>query len=848
MTVHVAALRRYKDSAALALIAAATLVAGVLNGAFTGFPKGYDAYGHMSKIKLLVDYFPNVDWNHEWYSGALYSEGSFPPLFHYLGGALVAFLGVSTANALILISAVSFVVIGWGLYGYVRVATGDSTASLVAALVLISSAAYWTYIIEAGLYPRILGMAFLALFSFFAIIYYRRGARLAYVAMVLALAAALSSHLLLGAIAIAFAILMIAGLPQPVASRFREALKLLGPTSLLVAYFYLPYAQFLQRPPALPLFTRSYPQLPWSALFRPGTPGGQFEALPFFLVPAVIALPLVGLAIDRRPAQAWVRRGLVIFGLAAAVSLAYAFVGFPLPSEFIYSFPPGQALFFAAWLLAAFAGLALSSLRVPRLVGAGLVVALLTFILVTAPDVARGAIDGNSAVTRQLQASLQTDPTERQFRVGASWDGDSEQINSQSEVPQTRGYQAQGVLYPDWQYYLETAVWNTRPNYDEKNFLLDWYAVKDLYGGPEPTVAQRFEARPDLYVPVSSDPNALTFQYVNATPILSARSTRVALVVGRDFSYSLIVKALALSGFDSRSVIPVRGGEYIDDHSAADLAQFDELILYGYSVHDASKALALLRDYVQNGGGLVMEANNSPFEATGSAEEPIPGTQIQKIGIGPAWNLESRPSPITSGIDLAAFSPASFQGGPWGISYIPPGLVRSWADPLLLSDGRPVLIAGTLGLGRVVWSGMNLPYHVVSNQSEEESRLLSQEITWASPRDEITPAYSAEFLNPQLSRVEITSIAKGVLFKESWFPNWHAYVNGTSTSIYRAGPDFMYVPLGKEVKYPATITLEFKRSVLEWLGDAISAMSLLGLISYAIVGNRRLRWTRRRAP
>jgi hypothetical protein len=841
---------RYKDPAALALIAAATFAAGVVNGAFTGFPKGYDAYGHMSKIKLLVDYFPNVDWNHEWYSGELYSQGSFPALFHYVGGALVAFLGVSTANALIVISAASFVLIGWGLYGYVRASTGDSIAALVAALLLISSAAYWTYIVEDGLYPRILGMAFLALFSFFAIIYYQRGARLAYVAMVLSLAAALSSHLLLGAIAVAFAMLMIAGLPQPVANRFREAVKLLVPTALVVAYFYLPYLQFLQRPPAVPLFTRSYPQLPLTALFRPGAPGGQFESLPFFLVPVTIVLPLVGLAFGRRPPQAWVRRGLVVVGLAAAASLVYAFVGFPAPSEFIYAFQPGQALFFSAWLLAAFAGLALSALKVPRLVGGGLVVALLAFILVTAPDVARGTIDGNNPGTRQLQASLTVDPAERQFRVGVSWDGDSEPINGQSAVPQTRGYQSQGVLYPDWQYYLDTAVWNARPNYAEKNFLLDWYAVKALYGGPDPNVAQLFQARPDLYAPTGSGSGAgePAFQYVNATPILSARSTRTALVVGRDFSYSLIVKALALSGFDSRSLIPVRGGEYLDDHSAAELAQFDELILYGYSVHDASKALALLRDYVERGGGVVMEANNSPFEASGSAEEPIPGTQVVKVGIGPAWNLESRSSPITSEIDLTAFAPASFQGGPWGISYIPPGLVRSWADPVLLSDGRPVVVAGMLGSGRVVWSGMNLPYHVVSKQAEEESRLLSQEIAWASPREATAPAYTADFVNPQLSRVEITSMATGVLFKESWFPNWRTSVNGAPASIYRAGPDFMYVPLGKGVKYPAVVTLEFTRSGLEWLGDSISVLSVLGLVIYAASGIRSLRRRRRTAP
>jgi hypothetical protein len=839
-----------KDLAALALIAAATITTGILNGSFTGFPKGYDAYGHMSKIKLLVDYFPNVDWNYEWYSGMLYSLGSFPPLFHYMGGVLVALLGASTATALIFIAAISFVLIGWGLYGSVRVATGDHVAALVAALVLIGSPAYWTYIVEDGLYPRILGMAFTALFSFFAIFYYKLGGRLAYVAMVLSLAAALSSHLLVGAIAVAFAVVTIAALPQPVAFRVREALKVLVPTALVVAYFYLPYAQFIQRPASVPLFTRTYIQMPLSALFIPGTPGAQFESLPFFVVPAVIVLPLVGFAIGRRPREPWVQRGLAVVALAGAASLVYAFVGFPAPSEFIYNFQPGQALFFAAWYLAAFIGIALSALKLPRLMGGVLVVALLAFAFITAPAVALGAVAGDNAVTRQLQASLNVNPSDRQFRVGVSWDGGSEWINSQSDVPQTRGYQQQGVLYPDWQYYLETAVWNPLPNYDEKNFLLDWYAIRSLYGGPDPGVAQRFQARPDLYAAIGSNAGGGTFQYANSTPILSARSTRTALVIGSNASYTLVVKALALSGFDSRSLIPVRGGEYLDDHSAVDLAQFDEVILYGFSVHDPNRALALLRDYVQAGGGVVMEANNSPFEATGSAQEPIPGTQIQKTGIGPAWNFESRPSPVTSGIDFAAFAPATYQGGLWGISFIPPGQVSSWANPLLLSDGRPVLVAGALGRGRVVWSGMNLPYHVVSNQAEAESRLLSQEITWVSPGEATSPTYSADFVNPQLSRVTIASPAKGVLFKESWFANWHASVNGMSAGVYRAGPDFMYVPLGKEVTYPASITLEFTPSALERVSDAISALTLVGLLIYAVVGGRRVRslYVRSRGP
>ena len=831
---------RYKDLASLGFIGAITLVVGVLNQAFTGFPKGYDAYGHMSKIKLLVDYFPNADWNHEWYAGMLYSEGSFPALFHYVGALLVAVFGITTATALVAISAASFVVIACGLYGLVRAATGNRVAALVSALILTSSAGYWTYIVEGGLYPRILGMAFLALFGFLAIRYQQNGGRATYAAMVLSLAGALSSHLLLGAIASAFALLFIAALPTPAKMKVREGLKVFMPTAMLVAYFYLPYLQALQRQASVPVFTRQYAPLPLRALFVPGTPGGQFESLPFFLLPAAIALSIVAYAARKRPQRPLTQRLVVVAGIAAAASLVYAFVGLPAPSLFIYNFQPGQALFFATWFLAAFIGLTLSGVGLPRFAGASLVAVLSVFVLVTASGVAQGEINGDNSSKRDLQAALKDDPTQRQYRVGVSWDGGSDWIDSRSDVPQTRGYQQQGVLHPDWQYYLEQTVWSLGASYSETNFLLDWYAVRSLYGGPDPRIAQRFEARPDMYAPLSPGLPAgvRTFEYLNATPILSARSTRSALVIGSDASYSLIVRAVALSGFDSRSLIPVRGGEYLDDHSAADLGQFDDLILYGYKAHDPGRALALLGNYVGRGGSVVMEANNSPFAVADSAGEPIPGTQIKQIGIGPSWNFESNASAITSGIDLNNFAPAIYQGGPWGISYIPTPGLRSWAQPVLLSDGRPVVVAGMLGSGRVVWSGLNLPYHIVSNHSEEESRLLAHEIEWASPREAIDPAYSVTFVNPQLRRIAITAPGTGVLFKESSFPNWRATVNGASARVYEAGPGFMYVPLGKDVKYPAQVTFEFERSALEWVGDGVSIFALAGLLAYLLVGVR----------
>ena len=156
-----------------------------------------------------------------------------------------------------------------------------------------------------------------------------------------------------------------------------------------------------------------------------------------------------------------------------------------------------------------------------------------------------------------------------------------------------------------------------------------------------------------------------------------------------------------------------------------------------------------------------------------------------------------------------------------------------------------MLVAGTLGRGRVVWSGMNLPYHASSTRNSQESLLLAQAIAWAAPDGGAAAPYRATFVNPQARSIRLEGPAKGVLFKENWVPNWRATVDGRQVEIYPAGPDFMYVPLGG-FSHPAVVELTFTRTALEWIGDAISLLTLAGLMLYLVgASGRRLR--RRRA-
>jgi len=809
-----------------------TIGVGVINKAFVGFPKGYDAYGHMSKVKFLVENFPNSDWNSEWYSGQFFSEGSFPPLFHDLAAILVAWFGVSLAQSLVLIAAASFVVIAVGLYGVVRVAGGSKLTALIPAMILLATSSFWSYVLVGGLYPRILAMAFVALFAFCTTLYLSRRSRLAYLAMVAALAGALSTHLLLGAIGVALGLLIVASAPVSGKRRLLEAVALLIPTALVVAYFYLPYAVSLSRPAPVPLLTREYSAMsPIEALG-----GATLQSLPVFLVPVAVIAVAAAYGYRRLAPTRVGARLLPVAGIAAVAALTYALVGLPTPHQFIYNFQPGQALFFAAWFLALITGLALIGLRLPRWSTAGIALIMFGVVVLSPTRITSGVVTGDSPSKMQLQNALHIDPSDRQHRVGVSWDDGSDWINARYAVPQTRGYQQQGVVDAGWQYWLESRLWSADPNYGEKNFLLDWYGIRAFYGGPDPRVVNSFAARPDLYQP--QDPTGLTFNYVDATEVLSARTTRAALVIGTDSAYSNVMRALSLSDFDSRSLIPVRGGRYIDDHSTSELSQFDLVILYDYQVHDLGKSFGMLEEYVRAGGALLIEANNSPLADANQAPPPIPGSSIRSAQVGPDWKLSAGSSRVTEGVDLGSFAPAVYNGGPWGISYIPEAVISSWAQPVLFSDGRPVLVAGTLGAGHVVWSGMNLPYHAASTGNEAESHLLGNAISWAAPARASSPTFRAVFVNPELRRVTVTSSATGVLLKESWVPNWRASLNGQSTTIYRAGPDFMYVPVRNQT---GTVQLEFTRTAVEWAGDAISIAAVVGLIGWLIEP-----WIRRR--
>ena len=187
------------DSATLAVLA---LVFGGQVGAFSGFPKGYDAWGHIAKVHLILEHWPYVDWNDAWYAGIPHFEGSYPPLYHLLVAGLVTITGRSIGDAMNLVTAGCVVGTVVATYTLVRTLTRRRLPALAAGLLVVGTPAFWVAFVQGGLYPRLLTFTFLAIGAWRTAAWAVHGGAARFAVAALATALALSSHLLVGVLAL----------------------------------------------------------------------------------------------------------------------------------------------------------------------------------------------------------------------------------------------------------------------------------------------------------------------------------------------------------------------------------------------------------------------------------------------------------------------------------------------------------------------------------------------------------------------------------------------------------------------------------------------------------------------
>jgi hypothetical protein len=476
--------------------------------------------------------------------------------------------------------------------------------------------------------------------------------------------------------------------------------------------------------------------------------------------------------------------------------------------------------------------------------------------------------------------------------------------NSQFATPLARGYIDPPLVLKDrWGFFWMDAVfgvgseggtslgddWHTPEEVVEKNiaFLIDWQAIGFLegnhqgFGGrggfPPLSTSEKFIEKEEereiqgavlrRYIadPTKGDWDEDIIQKMHfyqiksslVSPIHQATNAPAILLIGGGDGYDIVNRFLGMMNLNSQKIIVAQGPQFLDKVSFVQMLDFDAIILYKYDYNNHSKAWGQIAKYLEKGGRVFIDTGAEGKESS-SVELParfgealpelFPIKQTKRDDLGRAWVKEIGDPELFKDVKTERFSSFKFDDEPWNISY-PPGKkddLQEGAKVLLYSHGYPVLVEQDFGKGKIIWSGINLPYHVLYNYNFEEGKLLvnifrrlvglggEQEASW-----------QLNWVSPQ-KRIISSQGAKGVLLKEQAFPGWHSSVKGekagSKLTIYRVGPlspGFMYVRIPEKLRNEEfEVVFSYRGSFTDWLITFVSLITIVLVADFVFLGGR----------
>jgi hypothetical protein len=810
-----ARIRTLLDIAGIAVVLAAVAAVGYVLTVWTGFPKGTDAYSHLTRLQFVADFFPRHEWLYSWSAGMPTFE-TYPELPYLAAAPVTKLFGAPTA--LILIAFTGFALLGIGFYGTVRTATGSSLAGLVAALGAIGSMAVWTWVVNGGVYARVFAAGLAACACWAAARWLGGGGRLAFTTTALLLAAAIASHQFVGAV---FALgIGLATLAHPGPGKLRRAVMLTVATFLLASPAVVPplvrYGGFAS---AFLGLDRVLLTSPVTVLVDP-------------LHVGIALLPIVVLAVIAM----WALRRAVVLLLGALVLwVVYLFapdLGIPSHLYYVNGIDPFTVTFLIALVAALAGGFALGLGRAAPIAAwrrhgaAVLAIALVALNLWLGPSALR-ASNGYPRI-EDASARASTEDLARRTIVVNGADlahrylpaiaAESVWFSYVYAKPQLRDYYGTGVVHPDWIAWVNAAVYSAPLHESRFRAALDWFAIDGFTIFDDPNFTGNvaaFDRDSGLRVVAASDPPAFREYAVSGVGgIWRPTNARVLVVVGGREEYDTVARMTLDRGAGPATLIPIWWQETADRVPAELLQRAQAVIVEDGRFGDRAAAERSLASYATGGGRVLLDAHGSSSNL--SSLWPVDGATDEAI---PAWHLRASSTTLR----VQDFAPARYDDGPWGAPIATS--LHSDARVLLDQDGRPLIAERATGRGAVLWIGGNLLYHAKAYANDVESDFLMG-LFGPLGRD-ATVAGDANRLDPE--RVTVHAFgASGVFVSESYHPKFTArWSDGSTLPVFYAGPGLMYVPIPSS---EGTMTLEFGRT---WSDYAVWGFVVLGLFMCA---------------
>jgi len=829
-----------------------TFLFGMLVGAwkFSSIPPGWDMYWHAYKIKYILRNWPQISWDPQLAGGMLIFR-QYPPAPFLLSAFIVRLTGVSIGAVMETVIMLSLIATAVFSYALVRLMTSDRHLGVLAAFLIVTAPGIWEWTIGGGIYARIIGFPFIPLTMLLTLAYVRsRGDfRLGFLPSILSASAGAALHIFTGLFALlgASSIILFASLPR--SRRILLTLSLWVSTLALNAYLALPDL-FLPKPPTS-FYTGPTIEylLRWAGSLKD-------TALPLtnFLFAAIVAAALLIKRLSTRLFQD--KRLVGSFGLVVLVLLALLLVprsaysssiSVTATSLFAFLSYPDTSLvmlpFFLIPLLCALAQPIFQAMKRKKVIlTLTLLILFLSSILFTqmsSPLVAVSRLSSYSFSysdeASRIVDRLSVERDESNYRVAVqSWTDYHMYMwfPYYFAVPYTGdGGFSQGRLNSEQIQSFHLSVFVENTTLSRTKFYLDWWAVKwVLILRPHELEVQKFLNTPSDFAARDIGYRNITEVLYNAPrPMISSVSVPSILVIGPEVdAYERLFRGFSYVGHSDREAVPVLGGDHVDDYTSEELGKFSTVFLYGYHYEDRAKTWELLREYVQSGGNLVFDTGFSPDANADNIPEPSPVAGTYWTSSGTSWSFQAQDHAILSDVNLSVFGPAISGNDPWGYSATRGENIREWAKPVLWNAGDPVMVVGNYGRGRVVWLGLNLLYHADLYNNLNEFLFLSKIIDWASgPEPEVGASYVFSHFTPENVEIIMTGPSTGVLMKEFFMSDWRASVrldsDETNTRIYRAGPGFMFVPVGIKTGEKATVSLSLDKSI-EYAGLVLSVL------------------------
>lgn len=418
-------------------------------------------------------------------------------------------------------------------------------------------------------------------------------------------------------------------------------------------------------------------------------------------------------------------------------------------------------------------------------------------------------------------------------------------FNIYSETSQINTYTFQlSLIHSMWGYQQGVFYAPGFGTAGQLDSLATWFGTNYVFLNNETDDLDKY--RQDSWETVFGEDEMTIKKSLQPTALAELSEKPAILVIGnrRLNSYEQVFKLATLGALSYGQAWLIEGKPRIDDYSLTELKKFDVIVLHGYSYHQQKRAWDLLSKYIEEGGSLFIDVGwqfRVPDWEIEKAPEFLPLKSWYWTDFGKTKDFVVEDKEIGGEVNPAQFASLIWDDQPWGVASVGRDQLQNWAKPILTVKGKPLVVGGSFGQGKVIWSGMNVIGHASDKGSAEEINFLNNLFSWLiseKTRENLTVLVKRNFPDRVEFFLPSTNKTTSLFWREVASPNWRAFlVEGNrrkKLTVYSAGPGFVLLRLPSVEE--AKVVLIYQKTFSERIAVVISLLTFLILLLLLIDG------------